>query len=177
MILEENDFLQHQLFLASVSPIKIRNRKRSRYINSFLILIWAGISFWNESPYTAIFFGFAAVLFFAVFPYYSKWFHQRHYTKFVKEHFNDRFGKNIEFEFREDCFYSKDDNGDGSIEYVDTEIIYETGAYFIINFTDGDSFLIAKNKVDNLEFIKNKIQELQVKFGIPFEQKLDWVWK
>jgi hypothetical protein len=70
-----------------------------------------------------------------------------------------------------------DDNGDGSIEYVDTEIIYETGAYFIINFTDGDSFLIAKNKVDNLEFIKNKIQELQVKFGIPFEQKLDWVWK
>ena len=95
----------------------------------------------------------------------------------MKEHFNDRFGKNIEFEFRDDSFYSKDDNGDGSIEYVDTEIIYETGAYFIINFTDGDSFLIAKNKVDNLEFIKNKIQELQVKFGIPFEQKLDWVWK
>jgi hypothetical protein len=177
MILEENDYLQHQLFLASVSPIKIRNRKRSRYINSFLILIWAGISYWNDSPYSAIFFGIAALLFFVAFPYYSKWFHQRHYTKFVKEHFNDRFGKNIEFEFRDDSFYSKDDNGDGSIEYVDTEIIYETGAYFIINFTDGDTFLIAKNKVDNLEFIKNKIQELQVKFGIPFEQKLDWVWK
>ncbi|MFY8021309.1 MAG: YcxB family protein [Bacteroidia bacterium] len=177
MILEENDYLQHQLFLASVSPLKIRNRKRSRYINSGLIFIWSIIAYINDNIGLAIYFGIAALLFFIAFPYYSRWFHKRHYTKYIQEHFRNRFGKNITFEFREEQLYSSNDSGEGSIKYSEIEMMYETAAYYIINFNDGNSFLIAKNKINNLKEVQSKIQELHENLGLPLVQQLDWVWK
>ncbi len=177
MILEEKDYLQHQLFLASVSPIKIRNRKRSRWINSILILIFSMIAYYNGNIHLSLYFGITSIVFFIIYPVYSRWSQKRQYSKYVKDNFSSNFGKDINFEFRDDEFYSQDETGEGSIKYADLEIIFETKDYFILLFTEGDSYLIAKENVDNLEFIRNKIQELQVNFGIPFEQKLDWVWK
>ncbi len=177
MILEEKDYLQHQLFLASVSPIKVRNRTRSRWINSLLILIFSMIAYYNGNIHLAIYFGITSILFFTIYPVYSRWSQKRQYSKYVKDNFSSSFGKDINFEFRNDEFYSQDETGEGSIKYADLDIIYETNDYFILLFTEGDSYLISKAKVNDLEHIRTKINELQLNFEIPFVQQLDWVWK
>ena len=177
MILEEHDYLQHQLFLASVSPIKIRNRKRSRYINTGLILMGAILAYVNDNDGMAIYFAIIGILFFIAFPYYSRWFHKRHYLKHVREYFSNRFGKNIEFEFREDSIFSSDEASEGSIKYSEIDIMYETSEYFIINFYDGNSLVIAKNKINNLNEVSSKINKLHQQLGKPFVQQLGWVWK
>ena len=158
MILEENDYLQHQLFLASVSPIKVRNRTRSRWINSLLILIFSMIAYYNGNIHLAMYFGITSILFFTIYPVYSRWSQKRQFSKYVKDNFSSSFGKDINFEFRKDEFYSQDETGEGSIKYDDLDIMYETKDYFILLFSEGDSFLIAKETVDNHEFNRNKIQ-------------------
>ncbi|WP_044400160.1 YcxB family protein [Lacinutrix sp. Hel_I_90] len=172
-ILEEKDFIDYHLFSIS------ENRKTRKLMNTTKyilvgVFLFIGMNMYNRNNVEfAIILGIAVILTLFFFDKLYKSKLRNHFSKIVKNNYSKNIGEKQTMEFTAEYLITEDKTGEGKTKISETEQIDETQNNFFIKLSNGSSFVVSKNGIDNLEQIKKKWNEL----NIPISENLDWEWK
>ena len=171
--LEENDYLEFQLFVASTSPMIVKKKRRSWILLSVVSTALTINFIVSRGDFLAVYFGLISLAIILFYPKYINWKYKRHYLKHISENYANRFGELEYIEFHDDHLYAKDKVGEGTINLSEVEFVDELKDYFFLRLSTGVSMIIPKYKIDNQDEVRNEF----VRLGIEINDNLDWVSK
>lgn len=174
--IEENDFLTHQLYIASRSQKIKKKRLRSKLIVP-LIYVGFGLMCLYEGNYFVmsifIIFGF---LWFLFYPIWERKHYVNHYKGFIRENYKERLGRTSILKFANDFIDVKEDGSESKIATREIEEIVEIPSLILIRFKIGHSFVIPKDKITDLNVFREKLKELAVYLNISYVLEENWKW-
>ena len=174
--LEEHDFLQHQLYVASKTK-RVINQRRNTWILlsvSFLLFSFANYSGNKVLFYAMLAFSIITVLF---FPLYQKTQYKKHYRNFIIDNYKLRFGKDASITFTEDAIETTDSSANSTFQLNSLEEIIETGDHFFIQIKTGGHLIIPKSAIENNADFRAVIKSIVEKYTIKEVVDLNWKWK
>ena len=176
--LNESDYLTHQLFVASTSKPAIWRRRRSWALTTGMFLIFAWLFYHSSNEFLTNYFIGAAIVSAVFFPLYSGWRYKKHYRKHIKEHFSKSFGKEAIVEFRDEDIFTKDEfKSESKINYSQIESFNELPEHFLIRLNSGQSLILPKEKIAEVEQLRKELSELAIKLGNEITDYTTWKWK
>ncbi|MCD4792252.1 MAG: YcxB family protein [Bacteroidales bacterium] len=171
--IQENDFLEFQLFTSSKSK-RIQKKKRNAWlILTIASVIFALYFFCLEILSITIYFVVTSVLIGIFYPKYFNWRYKRHYKNHIKENYKNRFGETEDVEFGSEYIYTKSKIGEGKVFLKEIEKINETSNHFFLKISTGMSLIIPKREINDITELREKFQTL----GFTINDELNWNWK
>lgn len=175
--LDENDFLTHQLFVASKSDRIKKKRKRSKVLVP-LVYIALGLYFLIENKYSlTIILFIIGLLWFIIYPLWEKRHYVKHYKGFIKENYKDRIGRIGTLEINNDYIIAKDNGSESKILTTELEEINEIPSSIIVRLKEGQSLLLPKDKVSDINSVSARLKELAIYLKIKYDIDEKWEWK
>ena len=172
--LNENDFLQHQLYVASKNKRIKQQRKRTWLIYSGSFLLLSLMFYQSDNKFLTYYFLIFGLLFLCFFPFYQKWHYKNHYKKFINENYKNRFGQAENISLTEDCIETKDITSESKLNLTAIENITETSDYFYIKMKAGGHLIIPKSGVESVDGLRDKLKRFANKLSIDFILNLNW---
>lgn len=171
--IDEQDFLDFQLFTASKSDRINRKKRNGRIFLSVGSIVVAFYFYLNQNRAMAIYFGLVAIAMGVWYPKYFKWRYKKHYEAFIKENYSKRFGQVEMIVINKDSIFSKNKTGEGKINLSEIDKIDETANHFFLKLSTGLSLLIPKKDLQNAKEVRDKFSEI----GLPVNDERNWTWK
>lgn len=174
--LNENDYLQYQLYAASKSKnIKAqRNRTFIILIVTFLILSYMIFST-ADMMFDPLIIFFALLL--ILYKVYEKKRYSNHYRKNIEENYKERFGLISKLTFAENQIIEESKLGESKINYESLSQINEIQDYYFLKLITGQSLIIPKKVIPNQSDFTLKLEEIKNRFNLENNVELDWKWK
>ncbi len=176
MTLDKNDFLTFQLFTASKTPRVKKSRIRGWIYTTVTLLCLTFLFYRSNNEFLGTYFLIASGLSLTLYPIYSRWRYEKHYSKYVDDTYKTRFGEQSSMEITEDTIITKDKTGEVRINKGEIEEINEIQDYYFLRTKSGVSLIISKIKTDDIENIKSEIKSLVDK-GVKHNIELNWRWR
>ncbi len=175
--LDQNDFLQHQLFLASKTGRIKKQRTISRLIVSGSMLVLSFLFY--QSGNSVLFYYFLGVGILAIFfyPLYQRRRYKDHYARAIADTYKNRFGQTANIKFTDLAIETNDSTGESKINLSELDNITETGDHFFLRLKTGVCLIIPKSKIGDLTQLETELKQLCQKLDIDFVKELDWKWK
>lgn len=175
--IDENDFLTHQLYIASQSDQIKKKRQRSKirvpliYITCGLILIFLddysmGITFFIIAP-----------LWYILYPIWEKKHYIKHFKGFINENYKDRIGKTTTLEINNEYMISKDNGSESKVLTSELEEITEIPTTILMRLKNGHSLILPKDKINDLDALTSRLKELATHLNINYKIDDKWEWK
>lgn len=176
--LDAEDFLMHQLFVASTSSSIQRRKRMAHIIWSALFFAFAGSFYLIENDQFLTWYTFSfGLLFLFFYPSYYKWRYKKHYQKHINENLSSRFGKNGNLNFLEEHIFTSNENGSESkFSHTSVSSIHETNAYYFIRLQGAQMLILPKAKIEQLDALKTDLDLLAQKTNLTIENNLNWKW-
>jgi hypothetical protein len=175
--IDENDFLIYQLFIASKSDRIKKKRQRNRIVVP-LIYIAFGLVFLNQDRVSlAIMFSITALLWFFIYPVWERRHYINHYKSFILENYKDSFENNVTLEFSDEYILAKDSGSETKILTTELKEICEIPTSIFLRLQGGQSFILPKHKIRNIDSVKASLQELANYLKINYSTDENWKWK
>jgi len=172
--LTHNDFLEYQLYASSKSKTQKRNRKIRQILTPVFILVYGLLSPKNDENYITIsVIALIAILYFVLYPLYSKWAYKRHFEKHINENYKNRINTPVEITFNENFINAKDFASESNINGNEIQKLVETKNHFFIKLTNDSSLVIPKHCIENIDEFK----KIVTGFGATYVDELNWKWK
>ena len=177
IILKEEDYLTHLLFVASKSKL-VKTRRRTTlalYLAASVLLSFSTYhghnSFLNWWQILLL-----GVLFVFLYAFYQRYLYRKTYRKSIVEQYKGKMGSRKEIEFVDEQLFIRDYIGESRINLSKLQRIYETGAYFYLKFESSETLILPKSQIDSEE-LKTVLKALITRFNIPVIEQLDWKWR
>ena len=168
--LEENDFLEFQLFVASQSQLIAKKKRRSWLLLSLASTALTVNFIIKQGDFLAVYFGVISAAIILFYPRYFNWRYKRLYIKHIRENYVNRFGTIEHLEFLDNHLFVKDEIGEATINVSEVECVDEIPNHFFLKVSTGMSIVIPKNGLNNLNEIREEFQRL----GIVINNHLEW---
>ena len=172
--LSHDDFLVHQPYIASSSE-SIKKKRRNNYWGlpiCYLALSIILISF-RGFDFVSLAFLILIILWLIFYPTYSRKRYRKHYSKYIKENYEKRIGKEIQLHINQEYIESKDENSEGKVKIQAVEQVVELSKHYLIRLEKAASIILPKEVVAEpsafLDFFKNK--------NIEYTDQTHWEWK
>lgn len=175
--LNENDFLQHQLFVASQSASLKKRRKSSLVVLIFCLVILGLLFYLMEDNLVAIMCLVLAAVTFFFFPSFQGKQLYKAYKRSVNENYNKRFGRQMKVAFTDDTIVYHDSNSEAKILLTTISKINELKDIFILEMSTGGGLIIPKQQLENVVNVRQLLQDISQKLSVPFVSELNWKWK
>ena len=175
--LDREDFLEFQLFAASKSERIIKSRKNSRIRLPIVYLILGVILFFLTDLTFALIFLSIGLIWYLFHPYFMRKRYVRHFGKYIDETLNNRFGKTVSLTFGDDFIQEIDYMGESILKKKEIIEINEIKDYVYLKFSSGESLIVPKNKINNLQEFSNQIKLIASDLSISYNIDLNWKWK
>ncbi len=175
--IDENDFLTHQLFVASKSDRIKKKRKRTKVILP-LIYFAFGLLFLYEDKFSlTITFFIIGLLWFFIYPLWERQHYINHYKGFIKENYKDRLGKSATLQLNDDFIIARDNGSESKVLTKELEEINEIPLTIFVRLKGGQSFILPKDKIANIDNVKTRLKELATFLKINYDLDEQWKWK
>lgn len=172
--LTADDYLVNNLYGSSKSDLHNKRRFRSRVIIPLLYFVFALFSYFsNGNEKMALIFGCVAILWFALYPRYSKWRYKNHFKKTIKESYKNRIGQTVSVEFKENNLFSKDLTSETSIDYIEFKDLVNLRDHYLLRLQNDLTIVIPKHAIEDVSFLPTLFDQL----GKPVVDEINWVWK
>jgi hypothetical protein len=175
--LDAEDYLAHQLFVASASSRIRKRRNRNKILIPAMYAIFGIVQFSLGNATLSILFIGLGILWFTLYPKWETKRYLKHYSGFINENYKEMFGRNVSLEIKEDEIYITDEGGEGSILLKELASINEISRIIMLRFKGSQTIILPKNKINNLEEVKNKLKDLSIQLNIPYTTDDQWEWK
>lgn len=176
--LKSEDFLNLHLYYTSFSEDFIKQRLRTRYRTAALSAVVAIVMLIDsDTRWIGIFFAASAVVFYFVYPWWSRWFFRRMIKKQVDEKYKDRVPQNMNLVLRNDSIEVESSSGKQYYTMNDIEGIIETNDYFFIEVSDFLKVILPKQAISNIDEVKTIFEEYHKNYNLNFLSDLNWAWK
>lgn len=175
--IEKNDFLIHQLYLASKSQRIKKKRLRSRVLVP-IIYIGLGLVFLYGNNYFPMSLVFTfSILWFLFYPVWERKRYINYYKEFIEENYKERLGRISVLTFENDFIDVKEDGIESKIATKEIEEIVEIPSLLLIRFKTGQSFVLPKDKISDLDKLRERLKELTTYLNIKYTIEEKWEWK
>lgn len=176
--LETADFLEHQLFVASISDTVRKQRLKTRIgIPISYMLIGLVMSIYKKDLVPVIIFAAIAVAWFFLYPIRDRKRYEKHYRNYVNENAKDMVGKPHEVAFEAGVIRQSSEAGEARVNMTDVKEIYELKTIIMIRLKSGGSLVIPKLRIENLEALRSYLQEMALEMDLRFSINDQWEWK
>ena len=170
--LQEDDYLQFQLFTASQS-LRIKKRKKTGWLILTTLALMGALFFIREDNLPmAIYLGVVTVVVAFFYPSYFRWKFKKHYLKFIRENYTGRIGTEELVEFNPNHIFLKDKSGEGKVKHSEIESIIEIPRHFLMKISNGNSLIIPKTESNQTDLIK-----CFVALKTEVSDFTDWKWQ
>ncbi len=174
--LYENDYLQHQLYLASTSKRIENKRKRSYFwIIAFFASI-AVISFILTNNSTAILSITIAGITAIFYPIYERKHYEKHYKEYIKENYPDKPDEKSYIEFMVNEVVIHNDHSESKLDYITFDRFIEIENYIFIRI-GATSLILPKERIENLDIVRDYLKTLATRLSKEYIENLTWKWK
>ncbi|UBB89989.1 YcxB family protein [Candidatus Kaistella beijingensis] len=174
--LDENDFLEYQLYTASKSK-NIRNQRRRNLIIMIVIFLAFFISIYNSTksfPIIPLLIYIALIIAYKIYETYR---YKNHYKKFINENYKERFGLMCKLNFAENQIIEESKLGESKINFESLTEINETKNYYFLKLLTSQSLIIPKKVIQNIQQFNSMLNEIKSKYNLKENIDLDWKWK
>ena len=175
--LEEEDYHTHLLFTISKSSSAIKTRARIRLLMSISLLLFAFISYGNNSGGQTIYFFTLAVLAFFLMPFYTRWSYRKTYLKHVRNYYKDRMSESTSLNFENDSILITDSQGESIVNYSELDEINELSDYYFLKVKSGQSIIVPTRKIENKTELLNTLKQASSTHSIIWNDEQNWIWK
>lgn len=174
--LSENDYLQHQLYLASISK-RIENKRKGNYfwiINFFAATAVIAFILKNNSlTILSIIFAVVTAIF---YPCYERRYYEKHYKKYIKENYPDKSDENSYVEFLDNKVVIHNDHLETKLDYIKFDRIIEIENYIFIRI-GATSLIVPKERIENVDMVRDYLKTLAKTLSKDYIENLNWKWK
>ena len=170
--IEQNDFLAFQLYTVSQSPSVLKTRRRGQIFTTFAALLLTLNLFVTGSQIAGSVLLLVSVITYVFYPKFHRWRLKLHFIRYSKKNYGDHFGQEEVLEIHSNHIISKNRTGEGTILASELELLTEIPGYYFLKMKNGSSIILPKRAIEESE---KMIVEFK-KIGVPFEQKLNWVY-
>jgi hypothetical protein len=175
--IDENDFLTHQLFVASKSERIRKKRHRNKIIVPILYTALGLLFFFQDNyPITMLLFAFGALWFF-IYPIWERQHYVKHYQGFIKENYKERLGRIATLEFSNEFILAKDNGSESKVLTTELKEICEIPTTIFVRLKGGQSLILPKDKISNVDKVKERLKELAIYLNIKYDIDETWEWK
>jgi hypothetical protein len=175
--IDENDFLTHQLFVASKSDRIKRKRQRSKILVPLIYVAFGLLFLFQDKVSLTIIFFIIGLIWFLIYPLWERRHYIKHYKGFIKENYKDRLGRTATLEFNNDFILAKDNGSESKVLTTELEEICEISTTIFVRLKGGQSFILPKDKIANFDNVKARLRELATYLKIKYETDEKWEWK
>ena len=175
--LDQNDYLQEQLFSASKTSRIKKQRLRVWMIVSWSMVVLGVLFYQNKNMFLTYYFLALGIISFLFYPAYQRWHDKNHYAKFIADNYKYRFGQTTHAEFTEFAIECTDITGGSTINLTAIKNITETADYFYPKLKTGETIIIPKSKIDAVSELRMELKQICSRFSIDFIEDLNWKWK
>lgn len=175
--IDENDFLTHQLYLASKSERIKKKRKRNRLIVPIIYFVFSLLSFFQGGLSLAVIFFIIAPLWFFIYPLWERRYYKKHYQGFIQENYKDRLGKTASLELSKDFILVKDRGSESKVLTTEISEINEIPTTIFVRLKGGQSFILPKDKITNIDYVTIRLKELAIYLKVEYNIDEKWEWK
>jgi len=174
--LTEKDFLEYQLYGASKSKNIKSQRVRTLIILivTFCIMLFYAYNSIDSFPY------FLLILYIFILVIYKIFESKRyinHYKKYINENYKERFGITFNLNFTENQIIEESNLGESKTNYTALTEINEIENYYFLKLITGQSLIIPKREINDINTFKIKLSEIKNTFGLKENIELNWKWK
>ena len=174
--LDRVDFLEYQLFAASKSELIIKSRKRSRIRLPITYLILGLILFvFTNLLYALIFIGIG-ITWYLFQPFFMKRRYIRQYEKYIDENYSNRFGEKVTLDFEDEYIIANDCLGESKLKVQGITEINEIKNHIFIKFLSGESLIIPKKRISNLNELNSIVTRITSNLKIKHNIDPEWEW-
>lgn len=111
------------------------------------------------------------------YPSYERYQYKKHYKKWVAENYKGRINVISTVVLTENTIETYDKTGEAKLNVSELQDIVETNEYFYLKLKIGESLIIPKLKVEDVDGLRFQLQDLAARLKINFETDLTWEWK
>jgi hypothetical protein len=175
--LTENDVLQHQLYIVSISKRIKKIRKRNWLLLTFCCFLLTLMFYQtknNVQQYYFLIVGFLCLFF---YPIYQRRFYLRHYKKSTQEYYKTQTDNSTTVTFDESQINIVTKTSETRFNLIEIDEIVEILDFFFLRVSVQVSLVIPKNQIKNPDEVKLYLVKLSEKLNINYIQDLNWKWK
>ncbi len=176
-VLEKYNYVIHQLYIASKSEKIKQKRLKSKTIFPVLYFI-IGIVFLIIKDYPS---GLGMIilgaLWYFIYPLWEKRHYVKYYTAFINENYPDKLDQVITLVFENEYIFTKDAVCEGRVLLSEIVEINEINKLIFIKLKNGGSYILPKERIQNIDEVKGYLRSLAEYLNIPYQQEQDWQWK
>lgn len=176
--LSRADYLEFQLFAATKSETIKKNKRKARNRLPIIYLILGTILLTLSDKIFAIFFYLIGVLWYLLYPVFTKKIYNKHFEKYVDENFKKRFNTRIKASFSDDYDTIETSDLDGESKFITSEIerIFEIKRFIYIKMNSGSYLIIPKYKIDMIDKLRDELKMISQSknFEVVTELELDF---
>lgn len=173
----EEDYLQHQLFVASQSPYIKKQRRQTWILLSVSCFIIGLLFHENDNSVMAWYFLIFGILALCFYPMYQKGYYKRHYQKYMAEHFSNKLGKAVTIVIENEYISTSDSTAEFKASITELEGIEETGDYIYLKIKAGGHLIIPKSQLSDVAAVRQYLKVICEKLGVTYTENLQWKWK
>lgn len=174
--LDENDFLEYQLYSASKSKnIRVQRRKSLIIVIAIFFLLF--VFLYTSTKQFPILPLVGYIILIVIYKFYESYRYKNHYKKYIKENYKDRIGLNSKINFEYDQITDESKLGESKIKYASIKEINEIKNYYFLKLITGQSLIIPKKEITNPVEFKSKMNHIISKYGIIENSDLNWKWR
>jgi len=172
----ENDYLTHQLYVASKSERIIKKRFKNKIIVP-LIYVLLGILFYiSENTNLALIFVLFSILWYFIYPIWERKRYVNHYKVLIMENFTEKLNHVATVELSDDFILTRDVGSESKVSTNEIVELIEISSLFLIKIKGGQSLIIPKEDTNQTEAIKLRLLELSKRLQVPYSEELNWKW-
>ncbi len=175
--IDENDFLTHQLFVASKSDRIKKKRQRSKIILPLIYVVFGLLFLFQGKISLAVIIFILGLLWFFIYPLWERQHYIKHYKGFIKENYKDRLERIATLEFNNDFILAKDNGSESKVLTTELEEIFEIASTIFVRLKGGQSFILPKDKISNYDTLKARLKDLANYLKIKYETDEKWEWE
>ncbi len=175
--IDENDFLTHQLFVASKSD-RIKKKRQSSKVVWPLICVALGLLYIILGKVSgSILFFITGLLWFFIYPIWERWYYIKHYKGFIKDNYQDKLERTATLEFNNDYLIAKDNGSESKVLTTELEEICEIPTTIFVFLKAGQAYILPKDKINDIDKVKARLKELADHLKIKYHIDEEWKWK
>lgn len=174
--LDKNDYLNHQLFFASVT-LNVKEQIKNSWMTWTLSYLMLSFCFFVEHKLVlSVAFLILGISWPFFYPSYAKKRNQKHFERFVTLVLENKFDLSSTITIDDQIIHSEEEDYEMKIGINQVKHIYETQDYFYAHLKSGVTFIFPRKKIENVAVLEDQLRDIATKNQISFTEMLDWKW-
>lgn len=174
-ILNFSDFLEYQLYASSKSELHQKKRKKIRIIVPIIYIALGLLMLFIKFTYQPIAIFGIAILWYLLYPVYSKWKYKKHFENHIKENYKNRIGKKVSLNFEKGVDFTEifDSGTQTKIKNSEFDKLIEIKEHYFLRLKSELSLIIPKREIADQEKFKKLFSDI----NLEYVNELNWKWK